>query len=270
MTGMSTPTGGFGGAGAGGGSARPCPSRGEWRARLAHRFDAERTEPESWREDLAHLDRCEVCRETTRELDPTLLFRSLASEGGRNPVASLDASAEAASMVQAVTALRRAERVEGLEGRRDTGGRWSDVARAPWGRWAAAALVALTTLSLGTVTWTDDPETASVLSRTGVVSETDGPRDDGVGSYGEIAGIITTGTELPAGSLGPDRLVPLGSVVEDTLDTLPLIEPFETDPYGTDIYGAGSGDDPVIWQTETTALIWMVDSGDHEGDLQGV
>lgn len=266
--------------GAGGGTARRCPSRGEWRARLAHRFNAELAEPESWREDLAHLDVCGSCREITLELEPTLLFRSLAA-----PEPSLDASTEAASMLQAVTALRRAERVEGLERRSGTVLRWADLAKAPWSRWAAAAVVALTALSLGAVTRTDDPRTTSVLSRAaspqGEVHERSGGEEGyreevdrewryGEKAYGEIAGITTIGTEIPPGLLVPNRLDPLGSVVEDTLDTLPLIEPFETDSYGTDIYGTGVGEDPVIWQTEKTALIWMVDSGGHEGDLQGV
>lgn len=255
--------------GSGVGSARRCPSRGEWRDRLAHRFDAERTEPESWREDLAHLDGCESCRELTLELEPTLLFRSLAA-----PVASLDASAEAASMVQAVTAMRRAGRVEGLERRSGTELRWSDLARAPWSRWAAAALVALTALSLGTGAWTDDPWATRLWNRTfeerSVLSRgASGERLYGEPGYGEIAGLTTTGTRIGDGLLFPNR-DSLGSVVEDAVDTLPLIEPFGTDSYGTDIYGAGVGEDPVIWETEKTALIWMVDSGGHEGDLQGV
>lgn len=256
MTGMS-PQGRYG-SGAGGGPSRRCPSRGEWRDRLAHRFDAGRPEPESWCEDLAHLDRCESCREITLELEPTLLFRSLAA-----PVASLDASTEAASMLQAVTALRRAERVEGLEHRSGTGRRWSDLARTPGSRWAAAVLVALTALSLGTGAWrsSEDP---SVLSR-----GASGEELYGEPGYGEIAGITTTGTEIAGGLWLPNR-DSLGSVVEDTLDMLPLIEPFEADPYGTDIYGAGVGEEPVIWETEKAAVIWMVDSGEHEGDLQGV
>lgn len=249
----------------GGHDATPhCPSRGEWRDRLAHRFDAERVEPESWREDLAHLESCDVCRGITLELDPSLLFRPLAA-----PVPAFDAAAEAASMRQAVTALRRAERVEGLEHRSWTDPRWRGLPRAPWSRWAAAALVTLTALSLGAGAWTDDSWTArlwSGASRNASVLSREAPTE---GDYGEIAGFTATGTGIPAGVFLPDRFDPLGSVVEDALDTLPLIEqPF--DSFGTDVYGAGVGGDPVIWENEKTAVIWIVDPGEHEGDLQGV
>lgn len=259
----------------GGHGAMPhCPSRGEWRDRLAHRFDAERVEPESWREDLAHLESCDVCRGITLELDPTLLFRSLAA-----PLPALDASAEVASMRRAVTALRRAERVEGLEHRSSTDLRWRDLPWAPWSRWAAAAVVALTALSLGAGAWTDDPWTAllwsgesrdaSVLSREASV-EGEGRPESVEGDYGEIAGITTTGTEIPAGVFLPDRFDPLGSMVEDTVNTLPLIEPFEPDSFGPGVYGASFGGDPEIWGSDKSDFIWLANSGEHEGDLKGV
>jgi len=259
----------------GGHGATPhCPSRGEWRDRLAHRFDAERVEPESWREDLAHLESCDLCRGITLELDPSLLFRSLAA-----PVPALDAAAEVASMRRAVTALRRSGRIEEIEHRSWTDLRWRDLPRAPSSRWAAAVLVALTALSLGAGAWMDDPWTAllwsgasrdaSVLSRGASTGGEGGPEtvEGDYGDYDEIAGFTTTGTEIPAGVL--DRFDPLGSMVEDTVDKLPLIEqPF--DSFGTDIYGAGVGGPPEILQSEETDIIWMANSGEHEGDLQGV
>lgn len=117
-----------------------CLSERQWRERLAHRFDPERTEPESWPQDLDHLDRCDSCRERAVELDPSLLFRRLAAP-------ALDEAAETASMQRAVAALRRAERVVKPEPR---------TAVRAWtigGRWAAAALVALSALSLGAGVW---------------------------------------------------------------------------------------------------------------------
>lgn len=258
----------------GGHGATPhCPSRGEWRDRLAHRFDAERAEPESWREDLAHLEGCDVCRGITLALDPSLLFRSLAA-----PVPAFDAAAEVASMRQAVTALRRSGRIEGLEHRSRADLRWRDLPRAPWSQWAAAAVVALTALTLGAGAWTDDPWTALLSSRESrdasvlslEASEGEGRPESVEGDYGEIAGITTTGTEIPAGAFLPDRFDSLGSMVEDTVDTLPLIEPFEPDSFGPGVYGASFRGDPEIWGSEKTDFIWMANSGEHEGDLQGV
>lgn len=248
-----------------GGPGGRCPSRGDWRERLAHRWEMERTEPEGWREDLAHLEHCDSCREITLELDPTLLFRPLAA-----PTPELDAAAEVASMQQAVAALRRAERVEGRESRSRTGLPWTS-----WGGRAAAAVVALTALSLGAGVWTDDPSSGRLWDRApwnaSVLSRTLSPED---GGYGEIAGLTATTTGIPGGALLPGRSEALGSVVEDTVDRLPLIEPFEPDPYGdaygTDAYGTGVGGDPVIWGNDKTDVIWMVDFGEIEGEPQDV
>jgi hypothetical protein len=244
----------------GGGAARRCPSRREWRERIAHRFDERRREPESWGDDLAHLESCDACRDITLELDPTLLFRPLAA-----PMPDLDEAAEVASMRQAVTALRRAERVERHEDRS-----WADLPWTPWNRWAAAALVVLSAVSLGAGALRDGlwirlghglPGNRSVVSRS--LSEEGG-------DYGEIAGITTTRTASSEDALLPVRSEPLGSVVEDTLDALPLIEPFEPDALGTGIFGSGIGADTWIWENEKIAVIWVVNSGEIESDLQGV
>jgi len=118
-----------------------CPSERQWRERMAHRFDPERSEPASWPQDLAHLDRCTPCRERASELDPTLLFRRLAA-----PLPALDEAADVAAMQDAVAALRRAERV--ARPVRRPLAQWAAGAR-----WAAAALVVLSALSLGAGVW---------------------------------------------------------------------------------------------------------------------
>jgi hypothetical protein len=106
-----------------------CP---DWRSLAAHRDDPRTAEPASWRQALAHLDGCAVCREEAYAAEPTLVFRRL-------PALDRDAAAEVESMRQAVAVLRSGRRAEA--GRRGAAARWR--------RWAAAAVFALAALSLG-------------------------------------------------------------------------------------------------------------------------
>ncbi len=90
-------------------------------------------EPAEWTAALAHFDGCPRCRRQALAADPLLVFRRLP---GAERTAT-EESAEAEAMVQAVSAMRAAER---LESRRRFAG---------WRRWAAAAVLALASLSVG-------------------------------------------------------------------------------------------------------------------------
>jgi hypothetical protein len=94
-------------------------------------------EPAEWAEAMAHLDACPRCRREAVAADPLLVFRRLPAvdmpEG--------DERAEAESMRQAVAAMRTARRLESRQ-------------RAGWRRWAAAAVLALASLS---VSWDKVP-----------------------------------------------------------------------------------------------------------------
>jgi hypothetical protein len=106
-----------------------CP---EW-SRLAALRTPQDTEPEGWASALEHFDGCPRCRPEALKADPLLVFRRL-------PVAELTAAeerSEVESVRQAVTAMRTASR---LESRRRFGG---------WRRWAAAAVLAFASLTVG-------------------------------------------------------------------------------------------------------------------------
>lgn len=187
-----------------------CLSDRQWRERLAHRFDPERSETETWPQDLDHLDRCDSCRERAVELDPTLLFQRLAA-----PVPAFDEEAEAASMRRAVAALRRADRIVQPE-RRPAATAWTIG-----GRWAAAALVAMSALSLGAGVWSGSaPGPAAPV---------------------KAAKAVTPAPERPHAE----------ATLQEALDSLPLIE-----PVGASTVGRVEG----IWETDEMAVIWVGDS----------
>jgi hypothetical protein len=146
--------------------ATSCPERRDWQRLTAHRRDPQGREPAGWKDALEHLDRCDRCRGEALAVDPTLLFRRLPAP----PV--IDADTEAAAMRRAVTALRRAERVEGRFAR--------PASIATWGRWAAAAAVGLLVLSLGGSSWlapaASGPQGVPGVTRAGV-GAADGPRE---------------------------------------------------------------------------------------------
>lgn len=105
-----------------------CP---DWNGLVARR-DREGMAPDGWTEALDHLESCSRCRPEALEADPLLVFRRL-------PAPEMTAAQEAAevdSMRQAVAAMRTARR---LDSRR----------RFSWHRWAAAAVLALSSLALG-------------------------------------------------------------------------------------------------------------------------
>ena len=109
-----------------------CP---DWRRLAAERDDVTGKSPAGWAAALAHFDACPRCRPEALAADPLLVFRRLPMAG----IAELTAAeeqAEAASVLQAVTAMRTAKR---LESRRRFAG---------WRRWAAAAVLALVSLSV--------------------------------------------------------------------------------------------------------------------------
>lgn len=93
----------------------------------------ESAEPEGWAEAVAHFDACTLCRKDALKADPLLVFRRMA------PVESTPAEddLEIESMQQAVAAMRTARRLEAR-------GRF-----AGWRRWAAAAVLAGVSLSVG-------------------------------------------------------------------------------------------------------------------------
>lgn len=117
-----------------------CP---DWRALAAHRNDPRRfrreTEPEGWTEALAHFDSCSLCRRQALAADPTLVFRRMPVVEP-TPAQELD---EVAAVRQAVAAMRTASRLEALETRP------RPVSFSGWKRWAAAAALAVASLSLG-------------------------------------------------------------------------------------------------------------------------
>lgn len=211
-----------------------CPSAADWSDLVAHRFDPERPEPESWRETLDHLDRCEGCRRSALQADPTLLFRPLTA-----PAPLGDEAEEAAAMSRAVTALRRAERVERRQGR---GPRWLRENAGLWGRWAAAALMVFTALSLGAGTWSGGSmDLAGLLG--GGLAPAELVRGDLL--WGEEASMVAA----PARNFrGADSF---GPAVDEALSSMPIIEPLE---------GQAPGENPLIWEGEGEALIWVWDS----------
>ncbi|MFL6263601.1 MAG: hypothetical protein ACJ76Y_28230 [Thermoanaerobaculia bacterium] len=111
-----------------------CP---DWQDLAAAREVAE-GEPAGWTEAMAHFDACPRCRREAVAADPLLVFRRLPAlempEG--------DERAEAESVRQAVAAMRTAKRLE------------SRQRFAGWRRWAAAAVLAIASLS---VSWDKAP-----------------------------------------------------------------------------------------------------------------
>ena len=102
-----------------------CP---DWSALTARR---QHDEPE-WAAAVEHFDGCTLCRRDAVAADPRLVFRRL-------PVVEMtpaEESAEVAAMRQAVAAMRTGKR---LEARRSFAG---------WRRWAAAAVLAVVSLSV--------------------------------------------------------------------------------------------------------------------------
>lgn len=114
-----------------------CP---DWTLLVAARERAD-AEPAGWTEAMAHLEACPRCRREAVAADPLLVFRRL-------PAVAMpegDERAEAESMRQAVAAMRTARR---LESRQHFAG---------WRRWAAAAVLAIASLSVG---WDKAPRPA--------------------------------------------------------------------------------------------------------------
>jgi hypothetical protein len=109
-----------------------CP---DWTALTAHRRERRGEEPAAWREALEHLEACPRCRPKALAADPTLMFRRLAKV---EPLPAPEAAAEVEAVRQAVAAMRTAKGAA----RRS---RW----RGGWGRAAAAAVLAIASLSLG-------------------------------------------------------------------------------------------------------------------------
>jgi hypothetical protein len=114
-----------------------CP---DWLSLVAARENARgiaEAEPAGWAEAVAHLGACPRCRREAVAADPLLVFRRLPAvempEG--------DERAEAEAMRQAVAAMRTARRLEPRQ-------------HAGWRRWAAAAVLAVASLS---VSWDKVP-----------------------------------------------------------------------------------------------------------------
>lgn len=113
-----------------------CP---DWRGLAAHRDDSRNVqdaEPRGWREALEHFDGgCPRCRREALAADPTLVFRRLP----RVEMSAAQEAAEVDAVLQAVTAMRTASRIEALD-RRSRAGSWK--------RWAAAAVLTGASLSI--------------------------------------------------------------------------------------------------------------------------
>lgn len=118
-----------------------CP---DWRALTAHRDDPRAPEPEGWDDALAHFDGCSRCRPAALAADPSLLFRRLRDNAAIAGVGSIAGSTaegdeDVLAIRQGVAALRAGRRLDDDRRR----------GRSPWGRWAAAAALAVAALSAG-------------------------------------------------------------------------------------------------------------------------
>jgi len=91
------------------------------------------TEPDGWAAAVEHFDSCGLCRQDALAADPLLVFRRLPAV----ELTPAEERSEVEAVRQAVAAMRTAER---LEVRRRFAG---------WRRWAAAAVLALASLSVG-------------------------------------------------------------------------------------------------------------------------
>jgi hypothetical protein len=109
-----------------------CP---DWRALTAHRNDPRAPEPEGWDDALAHFDACSRCRPAALAADPSLLFRRLRE----SPPTASSGDEDVLAIRQGVAALRAGRRLDDDRRR----------GRSPWGRWAAAAALAVAALSAG-------------------------------------------------------------------------------------------------------------------------
>jgi hypothetical protein len=129
-----------------------CP---DWTRLVALREGAE-AEPAEWTQAMAHLDACPRCRREAVAADPLLVFRRLPAldmtEG--------DERAEAESMRQAVAAMRTARRLE------------SRQRFAGWRRWAAAAVLAVASLSVG---WDKAPRPEPAVSKAAELAPAEEP-----------------------------------------------------------------------------------------------
>ena len=112
-----------------------CP---DWISAVAARERGE--EPADWAGMVEHLDGCKECRSEALAADPLLVFRRLPGV----ELTAAEERSEIEAMQQAVAAMRAAERVSATR-------RWSV---AGWRRWAAAAVLALASLS---VSWDKAP-----------------------------------------------------------------------------------------------------------------
>lgn len=131
-----------------------CPS---WKE-LAARRDAPRDHGEAaaWSEALEHFDsNCPECRRAALTADPTLVFRRLPSL----EMSAAQEAAEVDSVLQAVTAMRTASRIEASERRSHAGG---------WKRWASAAVLIGASLSIPADRRVERSEPASPLALQGM------------------------------------------------------------------------------------------------------
>lgn len=103
-----------------------CP---DWKALAGHRLERGGAEPAGWTAALEHFDGCAVCRREALKADPTLVFRRM---GAASEVDTVDTAA----ILQGVTALRGASRLE------------APSRKIAWRRWAAAAVLAVASLSV--------------------------------------------------------------------------------------------------------------------------
>lgn len=131
-----------------------CP---EWRALLAHRFDAALEAPPHWSAAESHLEECAECRRRALAIDPTLVFRGAASW--------TETAGESAEIMQAVRTLRRhadledrSERTRAPRPAERSSGR-----RREHGPLAAAALFALILAFQPTMTSRPETEPTATL-----------------------------------------------------------------------------------------------------------
>lgn len=140
-----------------------CP---DWRALTAHRNDPRAPEPEGWDDALAHFDGCGRCRPAALAADPSLLFRRLresapavGSIAGPTAGSTAGNDEDVLAIRQGVAALRAGRRL--ADDRRR--------GRSPWGRWAAAAALAVAALSAGANdpdVWREDLWSEDLVLRT--------------------------------------------------------------------------------------------------------
>jgi hypothetical protein len=106
-----------------------CP---DWSVLAARRQRNVAGEYAEWTAAVEHFDACTLCRRDAVAADPLLVFRRLPGV----EMTPAEESSEVAAMRQAVAAMRTGKR---LEARRSFAG---------WRRWAAAAVLAVVSLSV--------------------------------------------------------------------------------------------------------------------------